>query len=146
MKRIFLIMVVVLCIVPVLSLADDGSEICDHVINTLGFIEGKIISDKLPYKTDVFNAYTLEGEVIGHAKLVDRKITSMGCEETDDPTYRIYVKDIATIDEIRNAESYVSAFDDAISQGSIRIQGVNIGTKTKALFFRAGLKIASWFS
>ena len=143
MRKIILVMFALLLATAVLA---DGSEICDYIINHEKFSVGKTLPDKVPYSNEVANLYTLDEELIGHIIIVDKIVTEMNCTEVVEPTYNVYIKDVDTIKDIESAESPADEVDDKMSAGDIIIKGTSFGKKTKALFTRIVIKVASWFS
>jgi len=98
----------------------------------------------VPYKNEIFNIY-LSDKSIGHMKIEDRVIVSIGCEESENPTYNIYVRDMDVIEDIKNSEKPIEEFNNKLKNKDIVMEGTSFGKKIKGLFTRLGIMIASWF-
>ncbi len=128
------------------AVSTEANEICDYAINELGASVDKTIPSYVPFKNEVLNAYTLDSTVIGHAKIEDGKITSIGCNETINPTIEVLIKDKGTLEDIKNAESKADTVNQKIKDKEIIIKGVTFTKKVKMFFVKIGLKISSWFA
>ena len=125
--------------------ADAGEDICDYFLNIRNVTVGYYIPKEVPYSTEIFNSYTLDQEIIGHAAIEDKVVTSISCELTDEPTYNIYVLDLQTIIDIYEAESPVDMINEKLDNGDIVVDGVTIMGDVMVVITRIGLKILGLF-
>jgi hypothetical protein len=105
-------------------------------------IIGNEIPEKIPFKNEVLNVY-LAGEAFGNLEIKERIILDIGCEESETPSYKIYIKDYSIFTQ------FEQGFDldklNSMLGDEIIIKGVGFGKKAKLFFLKIGLKIAGWF-
>lgn len=120
-------------------------QICDYVLTNFRVDAGNKIGSTFTYSDETFNAYTADGRPIGHLVLREKEVTSVGCGVLQTPTYNVYVKDLATIEEIFNAKNRLDIFEEKLSDDSIRLEGVRFTKKIKGSMTKAVIKVWSWF-
>jgi hypothetical protein len=119
-----------------------GKEICDYFIEEKGITAGESsVPSYIPYKNDVINAYTLDGEIIGHIVINNRVVTSIDCELTEKPNFILKVKDLDVVKSINS----ISSLNNALNNEDIVIEGQSLGKKLKNIFAKLGIRIASIF-
>ena len=105
------------------------------------------IPDGIPFKNEFFNVY-IDDEFFVFAKLTDKKLTEVLCDESKESTYNVYI----TRDFIMDTYSKFPDIDtiDYYNQnkksGELKIEAVGFGRKLKMGFINFGLKVASWFN
>jgi len=75
----------------------------------------------------------------------EAKIIGFEKGEISDPTVRAYTNE-STVRTIMNSEDPVSAFQNALTEGAIRFEGVGLGDKIKVGIMEVALKIWSFFT
>jgi len=105
-------------------------------------IIGNEIPEKVPFKNEILNVYLAE-ESFGYLEINESIISDIGCEENENPSYEIYIKDYSVFTQ------FEKGFDldklNSMLGDEIIIKGVGIGKKFKLFFVKIGLKVASWF-
>lgn len=120
-------------------------EICTYMIVDRGIQVGWTVPSGIPYSTDRFNAYTQDDEIVGHAIIEKKVISSIDCSLIEDPTYNIYILDLQTIEDIYAAESRIDELNRKLDSGDIRVEGTSTMKSVMVAFTRLGLKVAGWF-
>jgi hypothetical protein len=142
----FLAMSFVIAVEPELISAPVDNEICSFLKTDLGIKLDAEVPDYFPYKNDVLNIYTMDDSPVSALVVQNKVLKVLVCEEIDNATIKIFVKDLETVKAITTAESPADAFDAALSEKTIILEGQNFGAKVGTFFIRIGAKIASWFS
>lgn len=101
---------------------------------------GKSIPDSIPYKTEVANVYTLDGKAVASITLNNKAFGTVECSESVKPTLRVYVKDLQTMKDIKDADDKVATFKQKMSDKDIKIKAVGFGKKIKLFFGKIALK------
>lgn len=137
------IMVSFLLLFAATAMAEEN--ICSYLTEDLGISEGITLESYVPYKDEVFNVYTKGNEAVGHLKLENRTITSIGCSAAKNPTYNVHVKNLGTVKSIVNSENQFNEFNSQLKDDSISLEGTSAPKKMKGFFTKIGIGIASWF-
>lgn len=127
----------------------EGKNMCDYLSNILNKLDKDKelnIPNLIPFTTEVFNIYTKDNKKVGHIELYKKKIKSFDCNITNKPTYNVYVKDIATLQDIDNSENSIKELSQKLSSKDIKIEGTSIFKKIKMVFAKIGLSIANMFT
>jgi hypothetical protein len=120
----------------------NGQEICDYLIEEKGINIGTTLPKAMPYKNDIFNVYTIDGDIIGHIKLENRIVKSIDCNLIENPDFIVKVKDLEVVKSITSADT----LNQALKANEITIEGQSITKKIKNTFTKLGIKIVSLFS
>lgn len=127
----------------------EGEKLCDYLSNKMNKIDRDKevnIPNLVPFSTEVFNFYTKDNEEVGYVDLYKKKVRSFGCNISNEPTYNVYIKDVATLQDIERSENAISALQQKLSSKDIIIKGVSILKKVKMGFAKIGLTIAKRFT
>lgn len=139
MKKIILILLVIFSI-PV-GLAQ--STLCDDFIDKTERISNSSVPTVLPYKNEVINVYTFEDEFIGHISTDKGEVSSIGCEELEEPTLNVKISNLSIIDLVLDSDKPLKEFDNALEEDILISSTSNLGTVklgvSKALLFIASL-------
>ncbi len=108
-------------------------------------ISNKVEVPKLiPYKNEIFNFY-MNDSIVASAIIRDRKLLTATCNESENPTYNIFLKDWETVEKVSISDKPVDKLNELISKKDIDIKGVGFSKKFKGFFTKLGLKVASIF-
>ena len=104
------------------------------------------IPKAVPFKTEVFNVH-IDNEFFISANLEEGKIKLISCEESEEPTYNVYIKSKLILDAIEDKDGIkpLDFYNDNRKNGQLEIKPIGITRKLKMSFINFGLKIASWF-
>lgn len=104
------------------------------------------IPGAIPFSDDVFDVY-VDDKFILSFELVDKKITSLECEVSDEVSYRVYISSDLIDEVILDApDDVVGFYNEKRESGELEIKAVGFFNKLKIGFINFGLKIAGWFS
>ena len=109
--------------------------------------ENFTIPSGVPFKNEVFNVY-IDDEFFLSTELVDKEISEIVCESSEEVTYNVYVKSKLILDVMGNEEEInpIDFYNQKRKSGELEIKAVGFMRKIKMGFINFGLKIASWFS
>jgi len=88
----------------------DFQNICNQVDNNQ--LKDFEIPSYIPYSDEVFNYYILEENLNGSIVIENSKFTSINCQENENPTYTIYIKNINILKEIQEAEDGFNIYNE----------------------------------
>ena len=105
------------------------------------------IPKAIPFKNEIFDVY-IDDEFFVSAELVDKRISQIVCEPSDEVTYNVYIKSKLILDAMGNKEEIkpIDFYNENRKNGQLKIKPVGIIRKIKMGLINFGLKIASWFS
>ena len=146
---VLLIVLLVSCsTVSAFDLADaqgKGKEICDFLLANTD-AQGAHMPSGVPFKNEVFEAFTLEGELIGSMSVEDGIINGISCSSPGKPvTIKVTVKDQDTVLNIFRAQDPLAAWNEERAQGNINLEGQAFGTKMKVEAIKTAAKVLGWF-
>jgi hypothetical protein len=105
------------------------------------------IPQAIPFSDDVFNVY-IDDEFFASFDLVDKKMTEIRCEVSEDVSYSIYVSS-DLIEEIGSGfpeEGIVDFYNEKKGTEDLEIVASGFVKKLKLGLINFGLRIAGWFS
>lgn len=139
MKRVILLLIVILSIGSISALNETDFEMFCQNISITNFEQFQIPS-YIPYSNEIFNFYILEENFSGGLELKDRKIVSVECEESEDQTYNIYIKNLEVVTEITKAENSFNLLKEKINSKEIEVKGTTFAKRFKFAFTKFVLK------
>ena len=145
MKKILILGLFLLLLPLAYAEEQEGNEICNYAMDELNVYEGRFVPSGIPFSNEIFDAYDMEGNPLGHIKIEDKKITEVSCTTVNESTYNIYLKDLQTLKDIKASEHKLDTLDDKLGK-EIIVEGTSIGKSVKLFFSKFGLKVGSWFS
>lgn len=98
----------------------------------------------IPFSDDVFDVY-IDDEFFVSFELVDKKISGMSCDVSEDVSYNVYVS-LDLIEQVDGVEDYVEFYNEKKKNGELVIDAVGFGKSVKLGFINFGLWVAGWFS
>lgn len=128
---------IIISIILSLSVMADPKEICNYIKEKA---EGKHIPKGMPYSNEVMNIYTLEEEIVGNLIIKDKTMETVTCTENNKPTFKVYIKDLKTAEDIFNSDNRIDAFKNKLSDKEIIIKGVKFFKKIKLSLSKIMLK------
>lgn len=136
--------ITILLILLLLPFVHAESEICDYIIQERGIKEGFSIPSFIPYNNDRFNVFDFNNNSAGSIIIEEGVITHIGCDQIENATVDIKVKNVQTLKDIYAAEDVSETFDEKLDN-EIITEGKTTGTEVKLFFTKIALKIISWF-
>jgi hypothetical protein len=146
-KKTILLIALILATLPLVVAQQSYEDLlkeCQFVVKNYD-LTGKKIPRVIPYKNEIFNAYTFDNKPLGHLEIKDRTIVSYGCNIVKEPTYRIFIKDYKTIMDIKDSSKPIREFNRKLKDKSISIKGMKFSKKIKWAFTRPLIRLGSLF-
>lgn len=122
--------------------------VCQEVVSTLsshGVGVGSVVPKGIPYKNEVMNIHLKDASFAGHFILEEKVVTTLDCGAAENPTFNVYLKDVAIIDEVFGSQDPLDMFDEKLSNKEIEIKGTTGSKKIKAGFTKLAIKVVNWF-
>lgn len=107
--------------------------------------EGFELPGYVPYKNEKFNIYTNEGLDVGTLILENKKFKGFDRVISEDFTYKIYLKDMETINSIINSENPLDKFNELKKSKELKIEAKGVFGKVKTGIISFFAKIAGFF-
>ncbi|MCW8965403.1 MAG: hypothetical protein OQK82_01755 [Candidatus Pacearchaeota archaeon] len=144
MKRGILLLALLFTINFTLAIESiDFDNFCQNIDqNELSNIE---VPSYIPYTDEIFNFYVKEEILNGSIILENKTVTSANCQENQNPTYNIYIKNLETIKDFADSNNTLELYNQKIKNKEIEIKGATLTKKIKMAFINLLIKIASWF-
>lgn len=112
MKKLILILVVLFS----LPFGFANSDLCSDFINKTDRIKDGVVPTILPYKNEAINVYSFEEELIGHIRTVEGTVSSIGCEELENPTLNVEISNLSVIDFVLDSSKPIKEFNRALGE------------------------------
>lgn len=146
-----LVVTVLAGLVPSAVGVDGGSDLFETMesmvdeynqnIGDVPFVASLIGGERINAEFSLSDGSTL---IVGITTDSDAKITSFEEGEISDPTLMAYTSE-DTVLYIINSDDPVSAAQDALDSGAIRLEGVGVGNKIQVGAMKIAMKIAGFF-
>lgn len=109
-------------------------------------VNGVEVPEEVPFKDEILDVY-LDDVFLVSLSLEDGKFQEIGCNESSDVTYRIYVKKelILGVRDMEDDFSPIDFYLENTKNGNLGVEPVGFGKKVKFWFINLGIRIASWF-
>ena len=98
----------------------------------------------VPYGNERVNIYDLQNRSVGHVITEDSVVAAVGCQTVDEPTYEVYVQDLATVDRILHSESPLNQLQDEKRARNVRIEGTSLAKRVKQGFTMTAARVLGW--
>lgn len=155
MKKLFLILMIVSLIPMNLAQIDELNlevqealevdlNLCEDLIEKTRAVNGATVPSFIPYKNERINIYNPENVLVGHIKTEQGIVSSIDCEELEEPTLVAKIIDLSVIDEILDSENPLKELNNRIGNDII-LDAQGFIRSAKLIFAKLSINIASLF-
>ncbi len=140
-KHIFILILAVFTTITFVNAIDISDFSCQNIVQYKDLAIGQTLPEKAPFTDEIINVYLSE-EIYGDIILENKTISDFSCTESEEATYKIYIKSLNTVEDFLNSEDAIETYKQKSDSGEIKVKGVGFGHKIKIAFVKLFLKFA----
>lgn len=136
---------IIIALFVLLSAPLVSAQYCTYLLEEIGMEEGMSVPSYIPYKNERIQIQDFNGENQGSVITEDGSVTSITCNEIENPTYIIQVDNNQTINDLFYSEQPMSTFDTLKDEGNVILEGQSFGKQLKKTATYGVIQVMSWF-